>query len=101
MSAVLIALFVGSGHQGDSRSRNIVSGPIIGGPFTLVNTEKQTVTERNFLGNWVLLYFGYTSSPDIGPEQVQLMAKEIDILGLALLSQFTVFYFISFFSDQP
>ncbi|XP_073225805.1 protein SCO1 homolog 2, mitochondrial isoform X2 [Cicer arietinum] len=71
---------VPKGHQGDSRSRNIVSGPIIGGPFTLVNTEKQTVTERNFLGNWVLLYFGYTSSPDIGPEQVQLMAKEIDIL---------------------
>ncbi|GAU19089.1 hypothetical protein TSUD_79110 [Trifolium subterraneum] len=28
----------------------------------------------------VLLYFGYTSSPDIGPEQVQLMARAIDIL---------------------
>ena len=68
----------------------MVSGPIIGGPFTLVNKEKQTVTERNFLGNWILLYFGYTSSPDIGPEQVQLMARAIDILGLALMSQFTI-----------
>ncbi|GAU19082.1 hypothetical protein TSUD_79040 [Trifolium subterraneum] len=58
----------------------MVSGPIIGGPFTLISKEKQTVTERNFLGNWVLLYFGYTSSPDIGPEQVQLMARAIDIL---------------------
>ncbi|XP_072066975.1 protein SCO1 homolog 2, mitochondrial [Arachis hypogaea] len=64
----------------DSRSRNIVNGPIIGGPFSLINTDKQTVTERNFLGNWVLLYFGYTSSPDIGPEQVLIMAKAIDIL---------------------
>ncbi|KAK2384641.1 protein SCO1 protein 2, mitochondrial [Trifolium repens] len=71
---------VPKGHQGDSRNRNMVSGPIIGGPFTLVNKEKQTVTERNFLGNWILLYFGYTSSPDIGPEQVQLMARAIDIL---------------------
>nr|XP_025640715.1 protein SCO1 homolog 2, mitochondrial [Arachis hypogaea] len=62
------------------RSRNIVNGPIIGGPFSLINTDKQTVTERNFLGNWVLLYFGYTSSPDIGPEQVLIMAKAIDIL---------------------
>lgn len=87
---VLVALFVGSGDQGDSRNRNIVCGPIIGGPFTLVNKEKQTVTERNFLGNWVLLYFGYTSSPDIGPEQVQLMAKATDILGLTFLSQFTL-----------
>jgi len=83
-------LFVGSGDQGDSRNRKIVIGPIIGGPFTLVNKEKQTVTERNFLGNWVLLYFGYTSSPDIGPEQVRLMAKATDNLGLTLLSQFTL-----------
>ncbi|XP_058731487.1 protein SCO1 homolog 2, mitochondrial-like [Vicia villosa] len=71
---------VPKGDQRDSCSRNIVSGPIIGGPFTLVNKEKQTVTERNFLGNWILLYFGYTSSPDIGPEQVHLMAKAIDTL---------------------
>ncbi|KAL2343043.1 hypothetical protein Fmac_004328 [Flemingia macrophylla] len=70
---------VPKGHQG-SGLRNVVNGPIIGGPFTLINTEKQTVTERNFLGNWVLLYFGYTSSPDLGPEQVQIMAKAIDIL---------------------
>ncbi|KAL6220077.1 hypothetical protein ACLB2K_007834 [Fragaria x ananassa] len=31
-------------------------------------------------GNWAVLYFGYTSSPDVGPEQVQLMAKAINIL---------------------
>ncbi|RDY07617.1 Protein SCO1-like 2, mitochondrial [Mucuna pruriens] len=70
---------VPKGHQGGGL-RNVVNGPIIGGPFTLINTEKQTITERNFLGNWVLLYFGYTSSPDLGPEHVQIMAKAIDIL---------------------
>lgn len=61
-----------------------VNGPIIGGPFTLVDTEKQVVTEQDFKGKWVLMYFGYTSSPDIGPEQVQVMAKAIDTLGLIL-----------------
>ncbi|KAL3003969.1 hypothetical protein AAZX31_08G135600 [Glycine max] len=66
-------------HQGGGL-RNVANGPIIGGPFTLINTEKQAITERNFLGNWVLLYFGYTSSPDLGPEQVQIMANAIDIL---------------------
>lgn len=94
---VLIALFVGSGHHDCSRDGNIVCGPKIGGPFTLINTEKQTVTECNFLGNWVLLYFGYTSSPDIGPEQVQIMAKAIDILGLTLLSQ--VYRILGFLCD--
>lgn len=57
-----------------------VAGPIIGGPFTLVNTENQIVNEQDFLGNWILLYFGYTSSPDLGPEQVRMMAKAIDTL---------------------
>lgn len=76
-----ISFFTGSG-QGNSSSGNIVQGPIIGGPFTLVDTENQIVTEKNLLGNWVLMYFGYTSSPDVGPEQVQIMAKAIEKLGL-------------------
>ncbi|KAK9949639.1 hypothetical protein M0R45_005156 [Rubus argutus] len=59
---------------------NNLKGPIIGGPFTLEDTENRTVTERNLRGNWAVLYFGYTSSPDVGPEQVQIMAKAINIL---------------------
>ncbi|KAK4841036.1 hypothetical protein QYF36_024145 [Acer negundo] len=66
--------------QGQNCRCDKVQGLIIGGPFTLVDTENRPVTERNFLGNWVLLYFGYTSSPDIGPEQVQIMAKAVDTL---------------------
>lgn len=67
--------------KGEGKKEGItVKGPTIGGPFTLVNTEKQIVTEQNLLGNWVLLYFGYTSSPDVGPAEVQKMAKAIDIL---------------------
>ncbi|XP_038689926.1 protein SCO1 homolog 2, mitochondrial isoform X2 [Tripterygium wilfordii] len=66
--------------QGNSDNDTTAKGPIIGGPFTLVDTENKTVTEKNLLGNWVLLYFGYTSSPDVGPDQVQMMAKAIKIL---------------------
>ncbi|KAJ6996585.1 hypothetical protein NC653_013249 [Populus alba x Populus x berolinensis] len=57
-----------------------VKGPIIGGPFTLVNTENKVVTEKDFLGNWVLLYFGYTFSPDVGPEQLKLITKALNTL---------------------
>ncbi|XP_022740266.1 protein SCO1 homolog 2, mitochondrial [Durio zibethinus] len=66
--------------QGNNRGYGAVAAPIIGGPFTLVNTENQIVNEQDFLGNWVLLYFGYTSSPDIGPDQAQMMAEAIDTL---------------------
>ena len=70
--------------QGNNFGRGAVTGPIIGGPFTLVNTENQIVNEQDFLGNWIILYFGYTSSPDVGPDQVQMMAKAIDTLGITL-----------------
>ncbi|GMN33731.1 hypothetical protein TIFTF001_004317 [Ficus carica] len=66
--------------QGNHSTANTTKGPIIGGPFTLIDTENRTITERNLRGNWVLLYFGYTSSPDVGPEQVRIMAKTIDKL---------------------
>lgn len=66
--------------QGADCDRCRIKGPIIGGPFTLMDMEGRLVTQHNLSGNWVLLYFGYTSSPDIGPAEVQKMAKTIDIL---------------------
>lgn len=67
--------------EGEKFERSAIQGPIIGGPFTLVDTERRVVNERSLIGNWVLLYFGYTSSPDVGPAEVQKMAEAIDILG--------------------
>ncbi|GER49604.1 protein SCO1 homolog 2 [Striga asiatica] len=66
--------------KGEKFERSAIQGPIIGGPFSLVDTEGRLVTEKNLLGNWVLLYFGYTSSPDVGPAEVQKMANTINIL---------------------
>ncbi|OVA07634.1 Copper chaperone SCO1/SenC [Macleaya cordata] len=71
--------FTGSG-QGTEDVRCTCKGPFIGGPFNLIDTENRLITERDLLGNWLLLYFGYTSSPDVGPEEVKKMAKAIDIL---------------------
>ncbi|KAH6784432.1 hypothetical protein C2S52_009391 [Perilla frutescens var. hirtella] len=66
--------------KGEKFERSAIQGPIIGGPFSLINTEGRLVTEKNLLGNWVLLYFGYTSSPDVGPAEVRKMANTINTL---------------------
>ncbi|KFK30546.1 hypothetical protein AALP_AA7G276100 [Arabis alpina] len=58
-------------------SNTTVKGPIIGGPFRLMSTENTIVTEKFFSGKWVLLYFGYSFSPDVGPEQLKMMAKAV------------------------
>lgn len=68
------------GQEAKSECRNI-NGPVIGGPFSLIDTAGRLVTGQDLLGNWVLLYFGYTSSPDVGPAEVQKLAKAIDMLG--------------------
>lgn len=71
------AISKGKGVNVETRK---VEGPIIGGPFTLIDTECQLVTDCNLHGKWVLLYFGYTSSPDVGPREVQKTTKAISIL---------------------
>ncbi|OAY72409.1 Protein SCO 2, mitochondrial, partial [Ananas comosus] len=50
------------------------------GPFKLYDIEGNLVTESDLRGNWTLMYFGYTSCPDVGPEEVQKMADGINIL---------------------
>ncbi|XP_074578836.1 protein SCO1 homolog 2, mitochondrial [Curcuma longa] len=73
------AILKGS-EQSISYGRNNNNRPAIGGPFKLFDTENNTVTESTFRGNWVLMYFGYTSSPDAGPREVKKMADVMKIL---------------------
>jgi protein SCO1/2 len=53
----------------------------IGGPFTLVATDGQMVTDRTYLGKWLLIYFGYTSCPDACPTALNSMSVALEKLG--------------------
>ena len=53
----------------------------IGGPFTLTDQDGKTVTEADFLGKPMLVYFGYSYCPDVCPFALQMMATALDSLG--------------------
>jgi len=53
----------------------------IGGPFRLLAANGKEVTEADFRGRWMLVYFGYTRCPDACPTALQDMANAIDVLG--------------------
>lgn len=53
----------------------------VGGPFTLVDTTGKTVTDNDFRGRWMLVYFGYTFCPDVCPTELQAVAAGMDALG--------------------
>ncbi|OEL37790.1 Protein SCO1-like protein 2, mitochondrial [Dichanthelium oligosanthes] len=68
------------GGQTSVPKRCTTNRPAIGGPFKLYDTENNVVTESKLRGNWTLMYFGYTSCPDVGPAEVQKMADAIKLL---------------------
>jgi protein SCO1/2 len=53
----------------------------IGGPFSLVNGEGKPVTDRDFRGRYMLVYFGYTTCPDVCPTTLNEVADAMEKLG--------------------
>jgi protein SCO1 len=55
--------------------------PQIGSHFALSNTDGRRVSDATFRGKWLLVYFGYTSCPDVCPTTLSAMALALEKLG--------------------
>lgn len=53
----------------------------VGGPFRLVDAAGKPVTDADFRGRFMLVYFGYTYCPDVCPAGLQVIAAALDKLG--------------------
>jgi protein SCO1/2 len=53
----------------------------IGGPFALKQDDGRVVTERDFRGRYLLIYFGYAHCGDVCPMTLSAIADALDILG--------------------
>jgi protein SCO1/2 len=57
------------------------SATLVGGPFTLEDGNGKQVTDRDYRGKYMLVYFGYTFCPDVCPTTLNEVADALDHLG--------------------
>lgn len=54
---------------------------LVGGPFRLVDHTGKPVTDADYRGRFMLVYFGYTYCPDVCPAGLQVISAALDKLG--------------------
>jgi protein SCO1/2 len=93
----------GGGETGPVSSGGVQlpTGLALGGPFSLTNQEGRPVTERDFAGGWMLIYFGYSFCPDVCPTELGTMAAALDQLGPAGSKVVPVFITVDPQRDTP
>lgn len=85
--AAVAALAIGAGYvtvsqmQNGSGGAQTASVASIGGPFTLVRGDGTTVTDKDFAGKPLAIFFGFTFCPDVCPTTLSDLQGWIEQLG--------------------
>jgi protein SCO1/2 len=77
------------------------TGVSVGGDFSLLDHEGRRVGAADFRGRHMLVYFGYTSCPDVCPNTLLVMSEALDLLGQAATAVQPVFITIDPERDTP
>ena len=73
----------------------------IGGPFSLTDQQGNGVTDRDYRGRWLLVYFGFTHCPDACPTALGNIAETMSQLGAAAARVQPLFITIDPERDTP
>ncbi|KAF4124409.1 protein SCO1 [Geosmithia morbida] len=57
-----------------------VGRPKVGGPFELIDQDGKPFSSEKMKGRYSLVYFGFTRCPDICPEELDKMARMLDLV---------------------
>jgi protein SCO1/2 len=78
-----------------------VGQALVGGPFQLTDQDGRRVTDQDFRGKWMLVFFGFTNCPDVCPTALQVMAAALDKLGASAERVIPVFISVDPERDTP
>ena len=111
LAAIAAAVFVGgtwfatrntSDDQfAQCRASAVAGGATIGGPFELLNSKGETVTDKGVITEPTMIYFGYTFCPDVCPFDVARNAEATDVLAEGGQSMTPLFISIDPNRDTP
>jgi protein SCO1/2 len=102
MGLLLAILLVGAGgFMWLSSSGGGAGGLGIGGPFTLQGGNGQQVTDKDYRGKYMLVYFGYTFCPDVCPTTLNAVADALDKMGPAAVRIQPLFITVDPKRDTP
>ena len=85
IAVLIVAALTGAAALWFSADRgpNGIGTALVGGPFSLVDHNGKRVTEKDFAGKYMLVFFGYAYCPDVCPSTLQVMSAALDKLGPA------------------
>ena len=75
--ATIPSVSAAAGTTTDASSPQVTTG----GRFILRDQNNRVVTDQDFAGKYMLVYFGYTYCPDICPTSLQIIGHAMDLLG--------------------
>lgn len=76
----VMCVFVSLQELEKERQRSL-GKPLLGGPFSLTTHTGEPKTDKDYVGQWVLIYFGFTHCPDVCPEELEKMIQVVDEIG--------------------
>lgn len=65
----------------------LVASPRLDGGFTLTDPAGKSVSDRDYRGRFMLVFFGYTFCPDVCPTTLTVLAGALDRLDAATASK--------------
>ncbi|MDH5489191.1 MAG: SCO family protein [Rhodospirillaceae bacterium] len=81
---VVVLATVGRGFfapSNDAQQATVVGKASIGGPFQLIDGTGKPVSDMDFRGKYMIIYFGYTFCPDVCPTSLGEIADALDMLS--------------------
>jgi protein SCO1/2 len=93
--------YVGDQIASDRVSVTSIGHARVGGPFSLTDQNGHTRTDKDFIGHYMLVYFGYTNCPDVCPTTLSVMADAMEKLGGAAHQVVPIFITVDPARDTP